>query len=184
MSLMALAAMSTMAIAGGDIAPVIEVTEPVAGLTGFYVGGGYSYIDTSLTIQDTIVDDGINAGTILAGYNLNEYLAFEGRYTFSADVDFDTNHAEIDGDIWSVFVKPQYPVSEDFKVYALLGYGETQLTDDGTFQYGLGGAYSATTNVEVFADWVRAYDDDEVNTVIGEYDLSQDVFTIGVNYKF
>ena len=184
--IIAAAAASTMVMAGGAIAPV-EVVAPVIDDSGFYVGAGYSYIDTDLVFGDFIADDGFNAGTILAGYNFNKYVALEGRYTFSADVDFDgaETYADISSDVWGIYVKPQYPVTENFKVYGLLGYGETEVLDDtGSFQYGLGGSYAATASVEVFGDWVRAYDEDDNDVAFGDYELSQDVFTLGVNYKF
>jgi hypothetical protein len=181
---------ATMTFAGGNIAPVepvevaVEVAAPVE--SGFYVGAGYSYIDTTVKAYGLSADEGIDAGTILAGYDVNKYFAIEGRYAFSADVDFGNARADFDGDVWGIFAKPQYPVNEDFKVYALLGYGETSLVNDGgSFQYGLGGAYSVTEKVAVFADWVRAYDDeDEITYVLGDGEVTQDAFTVGLTYSF
>jgi predicted porin len=171
---------STMAMAGGNIAEV-EVAQVTPELTGIYVGAGYTYLNNTESILGVDISDSANAGTILAGYNFNDYVALEGRYTFTADIDF-SGRTEIDGDVWGIYVKPQYPVSADCKVYALLGYGET-FDSDGGFQYGLGGAYSVNKNVEVFADYIRTHDDTEY-TVLGDVDYKQDVFTVGLNYKF
>jgi hypothetical protein len=180
--LVALMATMTMAMAGGNLTPVEEVTtvEVQPALSGFYVGAGYSYLANDLDLYGVNLSEGQNAGTILAGYNINEYVAVEGRYTFTASTDF-ADTVMVDGDTWGLFVKPQYNVSNDVKVYALLGYGDVKTVDDGEgFQYGLGGAFSVTRNVEVFGDWVRAYDDDITDFA----DATVDQFTVGVNYKF
>lgn len=184
----AFVAASAIAFAGGDIEPV-ESTEPEVvvepGLTGLYVGAGYSYIAGNLDIIGLSLSEGANAGVVLAGYNINDYLAVEGRYTFSADIDYDTLGASVEGDTWGIYVKPQYNLSTDFKVYGLLGYGEVRDLDDGAgFQYGFGGAYSVTKNIEVFGDWVRAYDADVsvINPNDGKFTV--DLFAVGVNYKF
>jgi len=98
---------------------------------------------------------------------------------------------------WSLFVKPQYPVTEDFSVYALLGAGGLDLSgslvsavpsipvvdvDNTTFQWGIGLSYRVMENVSLFADyaWLANGIDDE-NSV---YQLDVDTFTIGVNYHF
>jgi len=182
--LMAAVAAMTMTFAGGNIVTEQEVqVEPA--LTGLYVGGGYTYIDAELASGGTTVKESENAGTVLAGYNFNEYVALEGRYTFSTDINYAGLNTQVDGDVWGIYVKPQYPVSNDFKVYALLGYGDVIDLDDGDgFQYGVGAAYSATKNVEVFVDWVRAYDDKIELTSTQNADFTVDLFTFGVNYKF
>jgi len=184
--LMAAVAAMTMTFAGGNIVTASEpevVVEPT--LTGFYVGGGYTYIDAELASRGVTVKESEDAGTILAGYNYNDYVAFEGRYVFSTDIDYAGLNTQVDGDVWGIYVKPQYPVSGDFKVYALLGYGDVVDLDDGDgFQYGVGAAFSANKNVEVFVDWVRAYDDEVALTSTQNADFTIDLVTIGVNYKF
>ena len=76
-SVAAVMAMSTFAIAGGDIAPVEVVAAPVVieDDSSFYVGVGYSYV--SADIDGT--EEG-NAYSLIAGYNYNQYIAIEGRY--------------------------------------------------------------------------------------------------------
>jgi len=185
--LVALMATMTMAFAGGDIAPtqtqaiVVEEVQPE--LNGFYLGAGYTYIANDLDVYGLTFTEGQNAGTILAGYNFNEYVAVEGRYIFTASTDF-ANEIQVDGDIWGVYVKPQYNVSDDVKVYGLLGYGDVKSINDADgFQYGLGAAFAVTQNVEVFGDWIRAFDDG-VESELASADATVDAFTVGVNYKF
>ncbi len=192
-------------MAGGAVAPAPVVIVEQA-LTGFYVGGAYTYADS--TVEDLLVAEGVegtnNSLALIAGYNINEYLAVEGRYSYLSEDSYDYKIAnvtvgdvgEVDGSVWSIFIKPQYNVTPEFKVYGLLGYGSTTLTaitEDGdedivseetAFQYGLGGAYAVSTNVEVFADWTRALDDDFVTEGIGALEGVSDLYTVGVNYKF
>ncbi len=192
---MAMMAGALVAFAGGNVTEVevTPVTPEVSILNGFYVGAGYSYEDTDVVNSGIKATVNNNDGTILAGYNFNQYVAVEGRYTFTNDsylkvagIDVDST----DGDIWGIYVKPQYPVSDDVKVYALLGYGQTSVTSvddgydyadrEGSFQYGAGLAFSAAKNVEVFADWVRPLDTDTQDG----YAVTSDVFTVGAIYKF
>ena len=195
---------TTGLMAGGAVAPAVEV-ELVPVLTGFYVGAGYTSADNEVIAQYEL--DGVegtnNSLALIAGYNINEYLAVEGRYSFLSEDSYDYKIAnvtvgdvgDVDGSVWSIFIKPQYSVTPEFKVYGLLGYGSTTLTEttDGdvdiiseetAFQYGLGGAYEVTTNVEVFADWTRALDDDFTTAGFGALTGTTDLYTFGVNYKF
>jgi opacity protein-like surface antigen len=182
---------STIAMAGGDIAQIEETPTPTPVTdAGFYVGAGYAYIDAEATDG---YDTANNALDLRVGYNFNKFVAVEGRYAFGAEDDVDFNgyttpyQAEID--TWGIFVKPQYPVG-DATVYALLGYGNVDGTFDGEneldengFQWGLGAKYAVTQNVEVFADYINAYND---TVIIEDETLGLDVYTvtIGVNYKF
>ena len=193
LSLATVAALTASAVAGGSIAEVEVVPEP-AELTGFYLGAGYTYFDTSFTEagNDFKADMNNDAGMVLAGYNFNEYVALEGRYTFIAagDVTFaGYDIDELDGSAWGVYVKPQYPVSDDVKVYALLGYASATVestiynesADVDGFSYGLGVAYNVTKNVEVFADWTKIADDEMDDSLLN---ANTDAYTVGVNYKF
>jgi len=190
---MALVAATTMAMAGGNIAPVeVEVEQA---LTGFYVGGAYSATANDITLGgvngfDLGTDATHNGFTGIAGYNINEYVAVEGRYTWMATETY-ALASDLDGNTWGVYVKPQYGFG-DAKIYGLLGYGQTTvsgsaldvLDNEGSFQYGVGAAYSVTRNVEVFGDWIRAYDDSTAVNELANASVESDVFTFGVNYKF
>ena len=197
-ALSALAAISTSLFAGGNyaaIAPVVE--EPVVvDNSSFYVGLGLS----AVSARDAAVSmDIFNAkhgqdrlGNILfqAGYNYNEYIAVEGRYTTGI-----SNEDLVEMSGWSLFVKPQYPVTEDFNIYALLGFGGITLdavnnsgvdVDETGFQWGLGLSYDITDSIAIFADYTNL-----ANDMDGYYytspDLLQvdvDAFNVGVTYKF
>jgi len=215
--------MGTFAFAGGDIAPVEPVVdEPViASIGNFYLGLAYSYQDLQTDGTATppagkarkrsILDDNFSAVMLQAGYNFNEYIAIEGRYWFglSSTVHYGhTNSALQDKDTsidaWGIYVKPQYPVTEAFSVYALLGYGGAdinidnvpsniglQYADDSVdgFSWGLGASYAVTDNVSLFVDYVSMYDndDDYYNASTGYHynlDRTLDKWNFGLTYNF
>lgn len=150
------------------------------------------------------------------GYKFNKYLALEGRYWHSiGDGDWSWSGSGIedgvpysesesgsnDGDelrAWGIYVKPIFPVTEQFDIYGLLGYGNVELSDnhgkwldeDG-FQWGAGVSYDITENISIFADYVRLLDKDGSETYVfgeGSYDLNWDVdvytVNVGLTYKF
>lgn len=226
LSAVAVLAMSSFAVAGGDIAPVEEpvvVPEPVVTDSGFYLGLAYSYLNDSLDVTDnngmfpgntlgagatnTVWDWDYSDIMIQAGYKFNSYIAVEGRYWFGisdtntfAGTDVDTSV-----DAWGIYVKPMYPVTDAFDIYALLGYGATDYqfdvvnsagwsknfatdSDDG-FSWGLGAAYSFSDNLAVFVDYVSIYDDnkDYLNAAEGidaNLDRTIDTWNFGVTYQF
>lgn len=205
-SVAAALAMSTFAMAGGDIAPVEPVVEPVVEAvvddSGFYIGGAYSYIngEQEHTAQydgysDYTYEEDWNAIMLQAGYKFNKYVALEGRYWFSIG-DATANDGDGDGDYdieddltaWGIYVKPMYPVAENFNIYALLGYANVEIEnwDESGFSWGLGAAYSFTENVSVFVDFVRLYDDDEMDYSKRTYSIDStiDAWNFGVTYKF
>ena len=111
LSLVAVLAMSTFAVAGGDIAPVepmvetpmVEESTPGA----FYVGLGYgaANVDSSWAYTPPVMETAMSAklfdvasgsydsdyDTIMlqAGYKFNPYIAVEGRYGFDLDEDLE-----------------------------------------------------------------------------------------------
>ena len=196
LSIAAISIMSILAFAGGDIEETEVIPEASAG--GFYAGLGIvaaSVRDPDVSVNFWETGPGQERmGTVsfIAGYNFNAYIAVEGRYNDSF-----THDDQIEMNGWSLFVKPQYPVSEDFSVYALLGFGGLDLSgsllsaqppipvvnvDNTTFQWGIGMSYKVMENVSLFADYAwLANSIDDVNNV---YPLSVDAFTIGVNYQF
>jgi len=188
LSLVAIVGMSSFAFAEGDTVSVLE-----AGESSFYVGLGMAVV--SARNSDFSVDWGGSSEvqerlgniSLLAGYNFNEYVAVEGRYSVSVAHE---DSMEMNG--WSLFVKPQYPVTEDFSVYALLGYGGVVLdgidgsitdVDDSGFQWGIGAGYMVMENVSLFADytWLTGMEGVFYN---GALETDVDQFTVGVNYHF
>jgi len=175
LSIVALLAMNTFAVAGGDftapVEPQVNIPEVEESTGSFYVGAGYSYIN----LDADIVEHDSDAALLLAGYNFNQYIGVEARYAGLTDC--------IDNA--AIYVKPMYPIGDAAKVYALLGYGDTSY-DNGVvdnsengFQWGLGANYSVTENIGVFADYTNLYDD----TFAG-VDSTVDAINVGVTYTF
>ena len=200
LSLGALVAISSLGFAGGDIAPVEpEVMAPVvmqADNSGVYVGLGMSAVsarDSAFDLDFTsseVGQDRLANATFLVGYNINEYFAVEGRYTTTFT---DEDLVEMDG--FSFFVKPQYPLSEDFSVYALLGYGSVEMdgvgpakgrvdVDDSGFQWGLGASYAIGDNYTIFIDYTSLASEMDAVYYNGAGEVDADAVTLGVTYKF
>ncbi len=197
-SIVALLLSSSYVFAGGNIATIYEpeVDEPVvleSELNGFYAGVGYSCLQMGLDVPYLDMR-AMTALSATAGYNFNEYLAVEGRYTVSVgDTTVKTVGSEVDVDSIDManiglYIKPQYTIN-NFALYALLGYGQFEL-DDGTafseagIQYGAGVNAMVNRNIELFIDFRRLYDD----TAFDNFDLDREVmansYTVGVNYHF
>lgn len=222
-------AMSSFAMAGGDIAPVeepiIEEVVVVNDYSGAYIGVGYSSIDAPISNFNTFengdwflpsvdLDLSTDGFMINAGYRFNEYIAVEGRYwaggndNTNLSINYDRGSIEkagfdVDVDAWGIYVKPMYPVTEAFDIYALLGYGSAtfdrstdygQVTyseslDVSSFSWGLGLAYSFTENISVFADYVSVADEDIENASsltagITDTKYKVETYNIGLAYKF
>ncbi|HSR73985.1 MAG TPA: porin family protein [Sulfurovum sp.] len=210
LSLVALLAMSTFAVAGGDIAPVEPVVETpmVEESTGaFYVGIGYgaANYDTTLTVTETTYvpvraagDDDYSAVMLQAGYKFNPYIAVEGRYWIGLDEDIGNNQ-DLNIDTWGIYVKPMYPVTEAFDIYGLLGYASSDAEislpgrtvsppyDMDGFSWGLGASYAFTENLSVFVDYTSLYDDDNTITYVdGSVNFDEEItsWNFGVTYTF
>ncbi len=215
LSLVAVLAMSTFAVAGGDIAPVEEpvvvVPEVVEELStgAFYLGAAYGLLNADFSETypgggeyDKSSDD-FSQFMLQAGYKFNDYIALEGRYWIGMDdASWDNlvhGGATAEIDTWGIYVKPMYPVTDAFDIYALLGYGNADYAvayDNGAsweadvfdgFSWGLGAAYSFTDNVAVFVDYVSFYDDNFTHTHDGyanNANITIDTWNFGVTYTF
>ncbi len=236
LSIATVLALSTFAVAGGDIEPVVEpmVVEEVASDSGFYIGGALSKLNTETTWNDQYGDIGVDeysstytfeddasAFMLQAGYKFNQYIAIEGRYwdtmgdvhdysysyTYNGAPDGSGSYGDGDFTAWGIYVKPMYPVTEAFDLYALLGYANVDVGDLGTwdgnainneesgFSWGIGAAYAFTENFSFFVDYVTFADvEDSHDWNAGgdgwwEYDVSSlDIATytvnVGISYKF
>ncbi len=157
LSVVAVAAMGSFAVAGGDIAPIQEPTvvvpEVVEEVTdsGFYLGLAYGYLNTTNDVTltkgavkstATLWDDSFGEVMVQAGYKFNSYVALEGRYWFGVAKGSWLNTGGTSGvigaaagdlsfDAYGIYVKPMYPVGDTFNIYALLGYGSIDSTIDG-----------------------------------------------------
>ncbi len=190
-------ALSSFAVAGGNIAPAKPIVEPVAG--NFYVGISYSCLDARQTDKNSaylpnIVSPTINEDfesiMLQAGYKFNPYIAIEGRYWYGLEETI-VNEGALDFDssinIWGIYAKPMYPATESLDVYGLLGYAstdyDTSASIDGIdgFSWGLGVAYSFTENISVFADYVSIFDEESDYSTT---DDSSNTYNFGVTYQF
>ena len=201
LSVASVMAISTFAIAGGDIAPVEEPIVEVAVVddSSFYVGLGYSYMEYESSWVDggdsAETADG-NAITVLAGYNFNKYIAVEGRYSITlGDITYNDNDIESEISNIGLYVKPMLPI-DNVTLYGLLGYGKVTVdfNDNGAdkvsesgFQWGLGASVAVTDNIELFIDYTKLYDGTGMEGDLSNYedlDFDIDSINVGVTYKF
>lgn len=214
LSLVTVLAMSTFAIAGGDIAPVEPVVETPyveeVSVGGLYLGLGYSVLKSDSNFFDADVgsgnlslsyDDDYSAIMLQAGYKFNPYVAVEGRYWAGlTDNSFTVGGNTFDSDAtaWGLYVKPMYPVTDALDIYALLGYGSASMNgvvidgltrdfDIDGFSWGIGAAYSFTDSFAVFVDYVDFQDDDisfRGINTTGTFDHAFDSINLGLTYQF
>jgi len=190
LSAVATIAMSSFAVAGGDIAPVSPVAEPAEG--SFYVGLGYACLDARQTDAPSInptVNDVFDAVMLDAGYKFNDYIAIEGRATFGFDetvVSGGVLNHDSSMSSWGIYAKPMYPVTDSIDVYALLGYASSSydlsiasVNDADGFAWGLGAEYAFTDQISAFVDYTSLYQND--NTLSDDYIQS---FSLGLGYSF
>jgi len=147
LSAVAVFAMSSFAVAGGDISPteepIVDVPEVMEAPVdaGLYLGLGYGALSFERTVTAENHVEGIkytykpdlsmDYDTVMfqAGYKFNEFVAVEYRYWKGmGDEDItslDNNFGGVgsaDLSAYGIYVKPMYPVSDMFSAYALLGY--------------------------------------------------------------
>ncbi|NPA27712.1 MAG: porin family protein [Epsilonproteobacteria bacterium] len=193
-------AITCIASAGGyvesattPVEPVIPPSVPVVGGNNFYVGGGLSFVsareaDVDLDFfDDKDGQDLLLNVMLLAGYNFNKYFSVEARASTSiAQKDFTKLTS------FSLFAKPQYPVTENLTLYALLGYGYVKLDDydgsnvdvsEGAFQWGLGASYDINNKWSVFVDYTSLGKDVD-GTILTSNEADIDSINVGVIYKF
>lgn len=142
-------------------------------------------------------DDSDTGWKAFAGYRVMKYLAVEGAYTnfgeatansiITAPVTGVVN-TTLEADAWTVSALGILPLGDKFSLFGRLGVNfwnvDTSATadaatvsesDDGTdWVYGVGAAYSITTNLSVRGEWER-YDFDD-----GDVDL----LSAGVSWNF
>lgn len=155
-SLAAAVSLSTSVLAGGKaVAPVKSPVEPIPVMqtpSPVYLGLGLlwgRYSGQCGTKTDCPYEDVTYGALLRAGYDFNQYFGIEGRIlgTFwGADALGGQKLRH-----YGLYAKPMYPLSEDFNIYGLLGYGWTKTktggngnlteVDDSGFSAGLGLEY-------------------------------------------
>lgn len=167
---------------------------------GLYFGIGIS----KMSLRDDTTDEEFSAKgiSLLAGYQLHQYVAIEGRYTAdvgNVEYDHGSNSAQTSTDDYptsfsnlGLYVKPMYQF-DSITPYALLGYGKTKVSNipymDMTsteygFQWGLGVQYEFNKNITAFFDYVRLHDGGGFGYSAQDVDTISDLFTVGMTYKF
>ena len=195
LSTLVIVMMSSFGFAGGDIEPVVAVPLVEEDVSPFYVGLGLSNVSTrnSRELLNFFHDnDSEETGDILlmAGYEFNQYLAVEGRYMNSM-----FGEDALTRDSWGVYVKPQYPVSEAFTLYALLGYGGLNAdgkglwnvsVDDTGFQWGVGASYDLNAHFSIFIDYVNIANDMDADILFDApfVKIDSDALSVGLSYHF
>ena len=198
--LSALLLSSTFTFAGGGGKDVVRAVEPVLAIPAlevvkdYYVGVGYSCAQVT---GDNPDQEFLAMGAISVdvGYQINEFLAVEARYTHSiGDINYKTWYVDrdLDGSSLSnlgIYLKPQYNF-EAFGVYGLLGYGQVKLDDgqdtytENSFQYGLGTTFTMM-ETNIFLDYRRLYDGEGFDSLAtSEQDVAANSYTLGINYLF
>ena len=202
LSLLALSAASTFAIAGGDIAPVEPVIDTPAVVPAsagnFYAGIAYSYISEDYSRNPQLdpqnFDDSVNGVMLQAGYKFNPYIGIEARYwegrwdTFDVKNTTGTSYTLAGPNTFGLYVKPSYPLTDEFDIYALLGYAwvdqnSVKLNNLDGFSWGLGASYNVVDNIDIFVDYTLLSDED--HTVPGATkSYTVDSVNFGVTYNF
>ncbi len=195
-SIWAVAALNSLGFAGGDMKEVEPAIEPVIEVVdaekNFYVGLGFAWLSTGTGSIDFFSNHGERDRTgnilVLAGYEFNKYMAVEGRYsTYMFDED------SVNSDTWGIYAKPQYPINEDWGVYALLGYGGMTVDgvngvvhdiDDSAFQWGLGVNYAYSEDIGLFVDFVSIANGMSGTWYSTATDVDTDAITAGITYNF
>ncbi len=188
LSLCAVVAMSSSGFAGGEVAPVPVPVEEV--VSAFFVGIAYTHLsnDADHSGRTTASEMDFSAFSLQAGYKFNPYVSIEGRYGMSfGDASDDSLAKDADITVWGIYVKPMYPISPEFDIYALLGYAGTNADDknhvfeidEGDFSWGLGAQYAITEDIALYADYLSFYDGSSTL-----YDYVVDSLNFGVAYRF
>lgn len=184
-AMVALIATMTMAVAGGNVAPVSEPVQVIESTKDFYVGfSGQAILNDRVDFLDytgALTDAAYGVG-LQAGYTFIRYgdfaTAIEARYTYSW-----ADRTLGDTGVLSGFIKPSY----DFGVvtaYGLVGYSQVNVeafdrVND--WSYGGGLAVDLNDDWEIFADYTVTPD---LETGFDYTKFDNEIVTIGANYKF
>ena len=159
----------------------------------YYLGVGFGKF--KLKNRDMNENLKSNIISLIAGYNINNYLFLEFRYY--KGVSNLTYHSlikskKIDSKYtnYSIFAKATYPI-ENFNPYILLGYGVNKISNlsisdrkESNLEYGLGISYKVNNNVSIFADYIRAYNKKGFDGRATQDRLRANLITIGATYNF
>lgn len=190
MKLIAIAAATTMLLAGG----AAQAQMMARGAAGNVYGElGY----TALKIQETGVD--VKPGMLrgIVGFNLHPNVAVEGMLGFGVRKDntntsFNGVPVNVEGDLrhmFGIYVKPKVMLGDAVELFGRVGYTDISLrssasvagfrasdTSSGSdWSYGLGANFNIAPRAYVGVDYMRYYD---------KNDTKLDGVTVSVGYRF
>ncbi len=212
--ILAVIGLSSLAMANNFDGESSEIYYPQEPISHFYIGAAYGMVsveddyiyETRYGLYNEHTEIDFDTLMLQAGYQYNSYLAVEYRYWFSmSDGDYSLSSGWIpdagsysDFDAWGFYLKPMYPVTNEFSIYGLLGFsgvavdGELgwDLLNENSFSWGIGASFDFTPNISVFVDYVLLYDDTFDNYGYYNYydynpgDTNVDTINFGLSYKF
>lgn len=177
--------------AGGDIAPVAQVS-PASDSSDFYLGLGagtnWTYHKGDFDFSNTVVGESyVNPVIGLKGgyefYKVGDFgFAVEGRVLSTINADY------FDTSVYSLYIKPEYYIGDTgYGVYGLIGASHLRFNDGtgsenaNSFSFGLGAEYQITKRISVSADWTSNMWNKDV---LGGKDINDDTVMVWVNFKF
>ncbi len=198
LSMMALGALlaTSSATAGKNVEPVETEVIPVVQPIGLYVGIGGSWTGFSrdCACAGSRKKDSTYGETLRIGYDFNPFFGIEARYLRN---DFGVDLASINH--YGIYLKPQYHITDSTNIYALAGYGHTNIkcavgvnkANDksyNAFSFGAGIEYDLSQDLGgqgdeeegwgLFADWQNLAWNRDPNSV------KVNVVSAGVTYDF
>ena len=179
---------ATQLFAGGDIVPVMPI-EPINVVPQktpiFYIGAGVvaTGLSRDCPCDGTRLKDMTYGGIIKVGVNVAENIAIEARYIKST---IENDFSEVEH--YGLYLKPQFMIDNDVKLYALLGYGQTNIDysagtrsstlDESGFSYGAGLEYTLDNNMGFWIDMQHIFSNE------GLYNTDLNLGTAGLLYNF
>ena len=173
--------------------PVPTVSAKQDSTNNIYVGAGISGISSATSInffKEKALQDRNGAFLLVAGYEYNPYLSVELRFlkTFVEEYAFKQT-------AYGIYIKPQYEIYNNLKIYGLLGYGKLKVTkhnkkganfSNTTFHLGAGLSYKITDKFEGYVDYVSYSRDKKVVNYYLEPMKKVDTASVnvGINYHF
>jgi len=150
------------------VVPVVKEKQP------WYAGVGL----VGAKVDNGNCEDITYGAMAKVGYDFNDYIGVEAR---GLKTNWKYEGAKIKH--YAAFLKPQYPITKDLKLYGLLGYGKTIIgdnfiLDDNGFAFGGGLDYDLGESdaFSLFADYERLLQKSNVPDL--------DALSLGLAYKF
>lgn len=149
------------------------------GLSSSFINAKNNYIDLTNSMLDL---------SVLAGYNINQYLAAESRAMLSIAYDNSIDYKSV-----SLFLKPQYEVFSGLDIYSLIGFGKVSMesvnsdktkSSKTSMQIGLGANYKLKDNFKIFADYTYLGKDGNAKFNNTPVDVKSSAMTAGITYDF